>query len=459
MVAWVYLVLTVLAGSGAAHGDEIAAKGVAEKTVAAKTVAAKSVAEKTVAAKTVELSAAEERIVAWIDARQDAMLAELKRYVEINTGSGNIEGINRFRGNLAAELQKLGFATREYASEPVAVLTCDGGEVSFANHLLATKTGSSPRRIFLNGHMDTVFPPDDEFQTLTVESDGTLHGPGVLDMKGGIVVMLSALRALQAEGRLKEANVTVLLNSDEEIGSLSSRPLVEELARGHDVGLVFEGTQNNRMTRARKGLGQARLRVTGRESHAGAAHQEGVSANLELAHKVVAIEALTDYDRRITVNVGVMQGGEKRNTVPGCADAFVDLRYPTAEEGDYLKTSIEAIAAAPDTGNPAYPDLPRIELWSTLHRPVKPPHPVVDELIAEVMGLSRLIGEPVEGSFFSGGGTDGSIAQAAGLPTLDTLGLDGSGGHSSRERSSLQSLLARAKLAAVMIGRQIDRGE
>jgi glutamate carboxypeptidase len=431
MAAWVYLALVVPAGAATAQGDEIVPRDV-------------------------ELSAAEQRMVARIGERQEAMLAELKRYVEINTGSGNIAGIDRFRAILAAEMQQLGFETREYAAEPMAVLSCGGGDVRFANHLLATRRGGGPNRILLNGHMDTVFPPGDEFQTLSVGSDGSLHGPGVLDMKGGIVVMLAALRALHEDGRLDDANITVFFNSDEEIGSLSSRPLIEELAREHDVGLVFEGTLNNRMIRARKGLGQVRLRVTGRESHAGAAHQEGVSANLELAHKVVAIEALTDYDRNITVNVGVMEGGEKRNTVPGCAEAFVDLRYPTAAEGDYLRNSIEAIAARKDTGNPAYPDLPRSELWSALHRPVKPPHALVDELIAEAMGLSRLIGEPVVGSVFSGGGTDGSIAQAVGLPTLDTLGLDGSGGHSSREKSSLQSLVARAKLAAVMLGRQID---
>ncbi|MEJ2531979.1 MAG: M20 family metallopeptidase [Halioglobus sp.] len=434
LVSRIVLILAMAAGVAPVQGDEIAAQEV-------------------------ELSAAEARLVARIGERRAAMLAELKRYVEINTGSGNIAGIDRFRAILAAELQQLGFATREYAAEPMAVLSCDGGQVRFANHLLGTRRGSRPNRILLNGHMDTVFPPGDEFQTLSVEHDGTLHGPGVLDMKGGIVVMLAALRALHAEGRLDDANITVFFNSDEEIGSLSSRPLVEELAKGHDVGLVFEGTQNNRMIRARKGLGQVRLRVTGRESHAGAAHQEGVSANLELAHKVVAIEALTDYDRNITVNVGVMSGGEKRNTVPGCAEALVDLRYPTAAEGEYLRASIEAIAARKETGNPAFPDLPRIELWSALHRPVKPPHPRVDALIAEAMGLSRLIGEPVEGSLFSGGGTDGSIAQAAGLPTLDTLGLDGSGGHSSRERASLQSLVARARLAAVMIGRQIEAEE
>jgi glutamate carboxypeptidase len=199
-----------------------------------------------------------------------------------------------------------------------------------------------------------------------------------------------------------------------------------------------------------------RLKVTGRESHAGAAHEQGVSANLELAHKVIEIEKLTNYDRKTTVNVGLMHGGEKRNTIPGCADAFIDLRYPTAEDGQYLTASIEEIVTTPSIANPNYPDLPQIDFWTSLHRPVKAANSRVDELIAEAMGLSLLIGEPIVGTSYSGGGTDGSISQAAGLPTLDSVGLNGDGKHSSREKTNKQSLLARTQLAAVMIGRQID---
>ena len=257
--------------------------------------------------------------------------------------------------------------------------------------------------------------------------------------------------------RLENANITVLFNSDEEIGSLGSQALIRQLARDHDVGLVFEGTRDNLLVRSRKGLGQARLRITGRESHAGDAHEQGVSANLALAHKVIAIEELTDYSRHITVNVGVMRGGEKRNTVPGCAEAAIDMRYPAQEQGEYLVAAVGEIAAAPTAINPAYPDLPAADVSTHLHRPAKPENADVDALIAQAMGLSRLIGEPIAGGMYSGGGTDGSLAQAAGLPTLDTLGLDGDGAHSSRERASMQSLLARTKLAAVMIGRQIDR--
>ena len=412
-----------------------------------------------VTAANVELTPTEKEMIDWVDARSDELLLELTEHVGINTGTDNVPGLDRYRNLLAAELADLGFATQTFSSPPQPVLTCDGGSVAVADHLVASREGSSSRRILLNGHMDTVFSASDNFQSLTVTPDGTLHGPGVADMKGGIVIMLNALRALAAVGKLDDATITILLNSDEEIGSLGSRALIEELAREHDIGLVFEGTKDDRMTRARKGLGQARFKVTGRESHAGGSHEKGVSANLGLAHQVVAIEALTDYERGTTVNVGVMRGGEKRNTVPGCADAYVDLRYPTVEDGEYLLSALDEIAATSHVEYPNYPTLPSTEVWGVLHRPVKPENAEVDAIIAEAMGLSLLIGEPVVGTAFSGGGTDGSIAQAAGLPTADSMGIDGSGAHSSRERASLQSLIARTKLAAVMIGRQIEMGQ
>ncbi|MEM8562510.1 MAG: peptidase dimerization domain-containing protein, partial [Pseudomonadota bacterium] len=188
----------------------------------------------------------------------------------------------------------------------------------------------------------------------------------------------------------------------------------------------------------------------------GGAHEQGVSANLALAQQIVAIEALTDYERGVTVNVGMMGGGEKRNTIPGCADAYVDLRYPAIADGQYLLAEVEAIAAASYAYNPQFPDLPKTEFWGVLHRPAKEENAVVDALIADAMGLSALIGEPIQGAMFSGGGTDGSIAQSVGLPTVDSLGLNGSGAHSSREHTTVDSLIARTKLAAVMIGREIQ---
>lgn len=403
------------------------------------------------------LNEVEKRMASWVDGRQNEMLATLKTHVEMNTGTENISGIDQYRSIIERQLQGLGFATRLHSSEALPVLSCSGGTVNFADHLEATRTGKKKNRILLNGHVDTVFPAHDKFQTLQVDEDGTLRGPGVADMKGGLVVMLYALKALDAEGRLADANITVFLNTDEEIGSLGSRYLIEDMARQHDVGFVFESSHNNNMTRSRKGLGQTRMKITGRESHAGAAHELGVSANLELAHKIIEIEKLTDYEQQVTVNVGVLSGGEKRNTVPGCADAYIDLRYPTAASGEKLQARISQISAAKTVVSTQFPDLPKIEVWTKLHRPAKARNKRVDQLISESMGLSGVLGEKITGTQYSGGGTDGSIMQAAGLPTLDSLGVDGEGAHSSREKTSLKSLIARTKLAAIMISRQIDR--
>lgn len=399
-----------------------------------------------------QLTPSEQALVQWVAAREARIVQELSDHVAINTGSENVPGIDQYRDLLAADLRALGFKTEQVGSPPLSILSCRGGEQAIADHLVARRAGSS-RKLLLNGHMDTVFSATDEFQSLQVLENGVLQGPGVADMKGGIVVMLNALRAVDEAGLLANADLTVLLNSDEEIGSLGSRELIESLAAQHELGLVFESSYNNQLSSARKGLGQARLKVTGREAHAGAAHADGVSANLELAHKIIEIEKLTDYDQQATVNVGVMSGGEKRNTVPGCADAYIDMRFTDAAQGAALKAKILEIASASTVKHEKFPALPTVESWAVLHRPAKAQHPVVDQLIAQAMDLSALIGEPITGAAYSGGGTDGSIAQAVGLPTIDSLGVDGVGAHSSREATTVQSLIARTQLVAVMLAR------
>ncbi|MFT6408684.1 MAG: glutamate carboxypeptidase, partial [Arenicella sp.] len=339
-----------------------------------------------VLAQSTSLSEQEQQLIAWVDNNQDQILSELKAHVEINTGTDNIAGLDQYRNILSADLEALGFTTQTHSSADIDVLSCKGGSIQIADHLVAKRSGSAKNRVLMNGHMDTVFSKDDEFQTLIIEDDGVLKGPGVADMKGGIVIMINALRALHAQRLLDDTNLTVLFNSDEEIGSLGSRKLIEELAQQHDVGLVYEGTYNNLATRARKGLGQVRLRVIGRESHAGGAHEDGVSASLEMAHKVIAIEKLTDYSRKVTVNTGVLSGGEKRNTVPGCADAYIDMRFPSLEAGQQLEQEVKRLAAAtPVVKNAKYPDLPKVESWAVLHRPVKPESEEVDQIIAQAM--------------------------------------------------------------------------
>ena len=397
------------------------------------------------------LSTQEREIVSWVADQEDDMVALLERLTNINTGTLNKAGVAEVVGLLHTEILQLGFDSRTLAGDVIEMPSCPGSEytIDVADHLLATKSGEGKRMLMI-GHVDTVFPVDSPFQTFSRDGD-TAYGPGVSDMKGGLVVMLYALKALNHFGELEDKAISILLNSDEEIGSLSSRKYVEQQAALHDFGLVYESSGNNRLTRARKGLGQARFVVNGRASHAGGAHQQGRSAIKELAYKIVQIENMTDYESGVTVNVGVINGGEARNTIAPCAEALVDLRYPEPQQGlDAVKRWEEIFGSVysypVDSGELS------TNSWTSLHRPPKIPTEKSDALLNKTIAIGRLLGQEFTVTD-SGGGTDGSLTQAVGLPTLDSLGSDGTGAHSKREQGRISSLVERAQLSVVLIGR------
>ena len=401
------------------------------------------------------LSTQEREMISWVADQEDDMVALLERLTNINTGTLNKAGVAEVIGLLNTELLQLGFDSRTLAGDVIEMPSCPGSEytIDVADHLLATKDGEG-KRMFMIGHVDTVFPIDSPFQTFSRDGD-TAYGPGVSDMKGGLVVLLYALKALNHFGELEDKAISILLNSDEEIGSLSSRKYVEQQAALHDFGLVYESSGNNRLTRSRKGLGQARFVVNGRASHAGGAHQQGRSAIKELAYKIVQIENMTDYESGVTVNVGVISGGEARNTIAPCAEALVDLRYPEPQQGlDAVKRWEEIF------GNVySYPvDSGELSTnsWTSLHRPPKIPTEESDALLNKTIAIGRLLGQEFTVTD-SGGGTDGSLTQAAGLPTLDSLGSDGTGAHSKREQGRISSLVERAQLSVVLIGRLAEQ--
>ena len=397
------------------------------------------------------LDSRERQLVDWLTSREDEMVALLEELTNINSGSLNKPGVDATAAIFRRELRALGFNTSTLPGEVITMPSCPGSNynVDVADHLLASKPGNGSR-LLLMGHLDTVFPPESPFQSFRREGD-TMYGPGVADMKGGLVVMLYALKALAENGELDDMAMTVLLNSDEEMGSLSSRKYLEEQAALHDWGLVYESSGADTLTRQRKGLGQARLVVHGRASHAGGAHQQGRSAIKELAYKIVEIEAMTDYESGVTVNVGVVSGGEARNTVAPCAEAFIDLRYPEPAQGVAASARFEEIfgqvySYAVDSGELSS------ESWVNLHRPPKIPTAESDYLLEKTRAIGRLLGQEL-GVTDSGGGTDGSLTQAAGLPTLDSLGVAGNGAHSNREQARVSSLVERAQLSAVLLRR------
>ncbi len=400
------------------------------------------------------LSAVEQEMLQWLGNRQGEMVELLETITNINSGSLNKPGMVELSRLFARELAGLGFTTSNLPGGVIDMPQCPGSDLSIdvADHLLARRTGSG-NSVLLMGHMDTVFPVDSPFQQFSLEN-GIIRGPGVFDMKGGLVVMLFALKALEEFELLNGRNLSVLLNSDEEVGSLSSRQYLEEQAVLHDYGLVFEGSVNNNQIRQRKGLGQARFVVNGRASHAGAAHQDGRSAIRELAYKIIELENMTDYETGLTVNVGLVSGGEARNMVAPCAEAYVDLRYPLPEQGTAAQQQFETIAATPFSV-PSESDDISTDVWLNLHRPPKIPTPESDRLLYRAVAIGALLGEQI-GIADSGGGTDGSLTQAAGLPTLDSLGIIGTGAHSQREQADLDSFVQVTGRAAILIHRLLD---
>ena len=256
------------------------------------------------------LSISEMDLVSWVDSQEQEMLELLEQITNINSGTLNKEGVNQITQIFQSELRELGFSMSRLPGDLIEMPSCPGSDydLDVTDHLLASRIGSGAK-LLLMGHLDTVFPVTSNFNTFRREGD-TIFGPGVADMHGGLVVMLYALKALEAANKLNGKTITVLLNSDEEIGSLSSRKYIEEQAKLHDWGLVYEASGTNNFVRARKGLGQARIVVNGRASHAGGAHALGRSAIKELAYKIIEIENMTNYETGVTLNVGIVAGGE-----------------------------------------------------------------------------------------------------------------------------------------------------
>ena len=403
-----------------------------------------------------ELDAEDVEIRVLLGEQQPEMEKLLAAWVDQNTGTWNSVGLEAFAPQVAEALQALGF---EVKIEPGVLFEYPDRKEARTGPLIVAerKAQIAPERarhFLLLGHADTVFEVDSSFQKYAPDpvNPHRALGPGVIDMKGGLVVMLYALRALAESGDLARSDYTVLVNSDEEIGSLGSRPRIEAEARRGQLGFVFEPTrEGGEMARSRSGVGQFHLSVEGVASHVATSQRDGRSAIVALAKKVLAIEALTDYDRGIILNVGTISGGTKRNIVPGHAEAWIDVRYEEIEQGKEVQRALERIAMANDgAGTSAV-------LWGMLHRAPKPETPEVTRLLSAHRKLSAELHYGTPEAVHSAGVTDGSIMAEAGLPTLDSMGVRGGGAHTDGEYIELPSLSERATIAAILL-RQLARG-
>lgn len=363
--------------------------------------------------------------------RQEA-LDLLGRLVHIQSGSRNKPGLDRMAGEMA---EILGGILPKVDILPFE----DNGNMVQAMTIPAAK---GQKGIVLVGHMDTVFPADTTFTAFRQDQSRGL-GPGVYDMKGGLVVAIYALKALGHLGLLDRIPITVLCNSDEEIGSPASRPWIENMCQGALAALVFEGGGPDRnVVTGRKGRLGMELTVRGKAGHAAKGGAKS-SAILELAHKIIALESLND-DREITLNVGQVAGGIGPNTVPELATAALDARFLNPEGQKRLERELARIVAEPLVPGTF------ASLSVTSGRPAMPQSEANRRLYAVARAQARLFGYDLPEELRSGV-SDANFIAGLGVPVLDGLGPVGDLDHSDLEFILKDTLLERAALTAAII--------
>ena len=360
--------------------------------------------------------------------RARSMLPMLRTWIETNSYSTDVDGVNRM-GDLLVEAFKL---------EGLSLDRKPGDGVG--DHLVfkTPAWGSSGQGLMLVGHHDTVFPPG-AFDVWERDGD-KLRGPGVLDMKGGLATVWAALSALADDGRLAAIPLAFVSVGDEEIGSPQSAAITRELAKGASAALVFEaGRKGDAIITRRKGTGAIVASAKGIAAHAGNHHAEGVNAIAALSHFVIGAQALTDYDLGVTVNVGLISGGEARNTVPGDARCEIDFRFVRIADGEALVEKVRTLAGEVSTQTKA-----TIEISGGVRRPS------LERTDANVALCKRYsecaIAAGLEGpeADLIGGGSDASTVSAVGVPAIDGLGPRGAGFHTYHEHIEISSLELRA---------------
>ncbi|GIX16694.1 MAG: acetylornithine deacetylase [Rhodothalassiaceae bacterium] len=386
---------------------------------------------------------------AHIEERAAEARRTLRAWAQVNSGSLNLRGLDEM-GRLAGELlaERTGAAIRRIGTPPVEML-CDDGRiesVKLADVLHAERRPERGRRLLLVGHLDTVFGPDDPFQTVRVLDDERWNGPGVADMKGGILVMALALAAFEESPCAGAIGWDVLLNGDEEIGSPASAPLLADFARRARLGLAFEPALDaHRLAGARKGSANIHYRITGRSAHAGRAFEQGRNALVAAADLALRLDALNGRRAEVTVNPAVMHAGGALNRVPDTAVLRVNIRVPDADARAWVEDELAAIERAVSAR-----DGIALKRLGGFHRPPKPAAPTLQSLFAAVTQAGRALG--LDLAFVpTGGCCDGNNLWAAGLPNVDTLGVVGGAIHSREEWIHLPSLAERAKLTLLIM--------
>ncbi len=388
---------------------------------------------------------AEHTLTQSIARRGPAMLDDLRSLVNFPTGP-NGNGLEKARGFMSARLTALGATESRLPGDPKEAWLRAGGEPQeIPPTVICRRLRAGVPGVLLCGHLDTVHDANGPFREFQLSPDGAnCTGPGCVDMKGGLVVALHTLEALEESG--VPVSWGFVLNSDEETGSYHSDRAMRDEAKGYCAGLVFEpATADGGLVVKRPGSGQFVIEVRGKSGHAGRDFKTSVNAVHALAEAIVRAASLADPDRGRIVNIGPLTGGAATNIVPDFATAAGNVRYETPEIGDELGRALDSLATEGEA-------LPRIRVRRSFNRPAKPLTPGTEALALAARTAAADLGQALPfGS--TGGVCDGNNLQAAGLPTIDTLGVRGGGLHTTGEWVEVASLVERCQLAAVLIAR------
>jgi glutamate carboxypeptidase len=373
------------------------------------------------------------------------MLAQVENWSEINSGSRNLEGLATLGARLASAFAALPGEIQMINPAPVEAIDSAGKpyEVPHGRNLHLKVRPDAPVQLLFTGHMDTVFAADHAFQSLSwLEPGKVLNGPGVADMKGGIAVMLAALAAVEASPAASVLGYEVVINSDEEVGSLGSAALIAEAARGKRAALTYEPSAlpDGTLAGARPGSGNFAFTVRGRSAHAGRNPEEGRNAIVAAADLAMRLQAAVGPGLKI--NPARIEGGSPNNVVPDLAVLRVNVRPETLDDQDRAQALMAAaVAAEHDVG---------IYVHGHFARPPKPMTPEAEALFNLVKRAGADLGQAI-GWQSTGGVCDGNNIAACGVPVIDTMGVRGGSIHSMEEFLIVDSLAERAALSALTI--------
>jgi glutamate carboxypeptidase len=371
---------------------------------------------------------------AWIQGEHDRLLERVIDWTNVNSGSGNEAGLKRVAEQIQREFQDLDpdDSTLRFLSE----------DATARNPLIRlVKRPNAKKRVLFFGHLDTVYSLGHPFQRTQLLPDGRLNGPGVCDMKGGLAILLCGLTAFEQSVHEKRFGWTILINSDEELGSPLSTPFFEDAARGHEVGFGFEpALRDGSIASSRRGTGNFTLRFHGKAAHSGRNPHDGINALIPLAHFILECQKLNGRRDSIFINPAIVAGGTAPNVVPDFASCQVNVRTTSSNDETWILEELHRfIAEIPKDGG--Y----RAEISGGFTAPPKMLNPQIESLIELVRKAGQKLGIDIHARP-TGGTCDGNRLAGFGLPNLDNLGARGDHIHSPAEFIYPESLVERARL-------------